>query len=462
MAVHNELLQPVNERRMSHIAPRSLTADDFSYLMDQYGPWSEPPRCAVALSGGPDSVALAYLLDQWIKQRGGYLLALTVDHQLRVGSAAEAAQVKQWCDTLHIAHETLVWEKEKIPVSAYHQQARKARYELLIHACKAKNITLLFLGHHSDDQAETVLMRFIKGSGVDGLAGMPYKRMENGVTLLRPLLPVSKQALIHTCHDNGLIFFHDPSNNSQQFLRGRLRQIAKPLAQEGLDNSTLYDMARSAGTARAALEKITNEWLHTNAIISPLGIIQIDAAQWKMLDDEMKRRSLIRILLCMSGQDYPPRLASLDYLINEIQTLKSFHQTLCGCHILVQSGMITFYREQAAVADPAEFQDGMIWDERFKLTLPDGEDGRSYVVGPLGDASRATLEKMGYKQVADCPALHRASLPALYKGRSLHSVPKFLPPCNMNYDRQDTVNAVFFPARGLIIDCFETGPSYLF
>lgn len=442
-------------------ASRRLTAEDFDNLMQYCGDLGDAPRVAVAVSGGPDSIALTHLLHQWLTKRGGTLFAITIDHQLRDESAREAAQVAQWCQAKHIAHTTLKWEKEKAPTSALHQHARNARYGLLMDACRAQNITHLFLGHHADDQAETVLMRFLKGSGVDGLAAMPSTRVQDGITLVRPLLPVQKHMLEATCAANGWAFVRDPSNDSAAYLRGRLRALAEPLAAEGVTTASLYDMARSAGMARAVLEARANEWLQQHAVIHPLGYIHIDFNAWKNSGDEMMRRALIRTLLCMSGDDYAPKSASIEYLMHNLLTKEAAHQTLCGCHINVQFGLIKFYREHAALPKAMRFEDGMLWDNRFKIVVNSAKLSalldKNVTIAALGEASRDQLEKMGYKQVAECAALHRMTLPAIYVDNQLHSLPDFTADGNS----QALAKAIFLPKRLLLSESFNNCPPLL-
>lgn len=444
-----------------HGATRQLTAEDFDNLMQHCGAFGDVPRVAVAVSGGPDSIALTHLLHDWLTKRGGTLFAITIDHQLRDESASEAAQVAQWCNAKHIAHTTLKWEKEKAPSSALHQHARNARYALLMDTCRKQNIEYLFLGHHADDQAETVLMRFLKGSGVDGLAAMPSTRVQDGVTLVRPLLPVQKHILEATCATNGWAFVRDPSNDSAAYLRGRLRALAEPLAAEGMTTASLYDIARSAGMARAALEAQANEWLEQHAVVNALGYIHLDFKAWKALGDEMMRRVLIRILLCMSGEDYAPKAASTEYLVQTLLTKEAPHQTLCGCHIIVQFGMIKFYREHAAVPKPMRFEHDRLWDNRFKIVMNSKKLAalldKNVTIAALGETSREQLEKMGYKQVAECAALHRMTLPALYVDNQLHSVPDFA----ADAGTQALAKAIFLPKRMLLSQSFNTCPVLL-
>ncbi len=441
--------------------PNPLTPALFDKLMEACGAFPPSPRFAVALSGGPDSIALAYLLHDWVTARGGTLHAITVDHQLRPESGEEAAQVAKWCAAKSIAHTTLVWKKDCAPTSAVHHTARRVRYEFLTSTCQQHGIDHLFLGQHADDQAETVLMRFIKGSGIDGLAAMPRMRTLDGVKIIRPLLPVTKQRLVDTCKAHQWAFFRDPSNDSPAYLRGRLRQLAQPLAQEGLTTASLYDMARNAGMARAALEATANQWLERHAVVSPLGIIHIERKAWAALDTEMQRRTLSRILLCMSGEDYSPKYASLDHLVQSLLNKESVHQTLCGCHVIVQFGVIKFYRELACTAKAQPIETTLHWDNRFKIVVNSLLPGKHFTIAPLGELGRELIEKMGHRQVADCPALHRATLPALYVDNQLHSIPDFGVDEHTSNAPQPLVKAIFSPKRMLLVNCFEPCPVLL-
>ena len=152
-------------------ADSPIGAAEFAALLDPLGPFEPAPLLAVGVSGGADSLALVLLADRWARARRGSVLALTVDHALRDGSAAEAAQVGHWLAARGIAHEVLRWDGPK-PATAIQETARAARYRLLGQRCAGTGILHLLLAHHRDDQAETVLLRRAQGSGRDGLAGM--------------------------------------------------------------------------------------------------------------------------------------------------------------------------------------------------------------------------------------------------------------------------------------------------
>ncbi|MEM9989467.1 MAG: tRNA lysidine(34) synthetase TilS, partial [Pseudomonadota bacterium] len=191
-------------------------------------------RLAVAVSGGADSFSLLHKL----YTEGYDILALTVDHGLRPEAAKEAEKVASWCGSQSIPHRTLRWEGDK-PQTGIQAAARKARYHLLIKACQRESIDRLVTAHHQDDQAETVLMRLRRGSGL-GLAAIRAEvkvaSADGGpLTLARPLLTTARrsQLLAYAEHHN-LPFVHDPSNDDDRFERIRMRALLAALEQQEL------------------------------------------------------------------------------------------------------------------------------------------------------------------------------------------------------------------------------------
>lgn len=207
----------------------------------------------VAVSGGPDSIALLLMAAGWAKRRGAALSAATVDHGLRPESAAEAEGVADLCARLGVPHVTLVWEGKK-PATRLQERAREARYRLLAAHAGAVGARAVATAHHADDQAETVLFRLLRGSGVAGLAGMEMASVRGGITLVRPLLQVPKVDLVAYLRAHKVAYVEDPSNDDPRFARTRLRSLMRRLADEGLDAAGMARFARRAAEAGAALD----------------------------------------------------------------------------------------------------------------------------------------------------------------------------------------------------------------
>ena len=219
-----------------------------------FAPYAQARGLLLAVSGGPDSLALLKLASDWRAARadGPALFAATVDHGLRAQSGAEAQAVSQLCARLGVPHAILVWEGEK-PRSRVQERAREARYGLLLDHARACGADVLMVAHHRDDQAETLLMRMARGSGLAGLAGMRPATPLGGLTLARPLLDLAKEDLVAFCAAQGLQPAEDASNADPRYARARLRRLAPALAAEGLDAQRLAELARRAARAEDAL-----------------------------------------------------------------------------------------------------------------------------------------------------------------------------------------------------------------
>jgi tRNA(Ile)-lysidine synthase len=225
-----------------------------------FDPLADASALVLAVSGGADSTALMWLAARWRRARrtGPRLLAVTIEHGLRRESAAEARAVKRLARRLGIVHRTMRWRGRK-PASGLQQAARTARYRLLATAAKAARADAVLTAHTLDDQAETVLIRMSRGSGLSGLGAMarvsalPIEGVAD-ITLVRPLLDIPKARLIATLAGAKIEFTDDPSNRDPRFTRARLRSLMPMLAREGLDARRLALIARRLRRAEATIE----------------------------------------------------------------------------------------------------------------------------------------------------------------------------------------------------------------
>ena len=209
-----------------------------------FAEWKVAPALLLAVSGGPDSVALMWLMARWRRSlgRGPRLIAATVDHGLRAEAAREARVVKRLARELDLPHRTLRWTGEK-PTTGVPAAARDARYRLLAQAAKAAGASHIVTAHTRDDQAETLLMRLLRGSGVAGLGAMERLSLRHGVVLARPLLNIPKTRLIATLNKAKIAYAEDPTNRDRAYTRPRLRALLPALAAEGGDARTLARLA---------------------------------------------------------------------------------------------------------------------------------------------------------------------------------------------------------------------------
>jgi tRNA(Ile)-lysidine synthase len=224
-----------------------------------FADWKPAPGIVLAVSGGPDSMALMWLAARWRRAltRGPKLIAVTVDHGLRPEAAREARDVKRLARELDLPHRTLRWTGAK-PKAGLPAAARAARYRLLAQAAKASGATHILTAHTRDDQAETLLMRMLRGSGIAGLAAMARESEREGVWLARPLLDVPKSRLVATLNKAKLAFADDPTNRDAAYTRPRLRALMPALAEEGGDSRNLARLASRLARANAALEVLVD------------------------------------------------------------------------------------------------------------------------------------------------------------------------------------------------------------
>lgn len=300
------------------------------------------PRILIAVSGGPDSTALLHLAARWRASRaaGPDLLAATVDHGLRPASAAEAAAVAEVAAHLGIPHRILPWTGAK-PLRGIQEAAREARYALLLEAARAAGAPAVALAHTLDDQAETVLFRLARGSGLTGLAGMRAVTARDGVALLRPLLSLPKARLVATVEAAGLPYMSDPSNTDSRFARPRLRTFMPALAAEGLDARRLATFARRAARADAALEAAADAAMASlSADPGPRGGLAFELAGFSRLPAEIALRLLGRAIAA-AGTEGPVELAKLEALLEAVPAglngaTAPFRRTLAGALVAIR------------------------------------------------------------------------------------------------------------------------------
>ena len=221
--------------------------------------FASAPAIVLAVSGGPDSIALMWLAARWRRAlaRGPRLIAVTVDHGLRVEAAREAREVKRLARELDLTHRTLRWSGAK-PKNGLPAAARTARYRLLAQAALASGATHILTAHTRDDQAETLLMRMLRGSGIAGLAAMARESEREGVKLARPFLDIPKSQLVATLSKARVNFADDPTNRDATYTRPRLRALMPALAEEGGDSRNLARLASRLARANAALEVLVD------------------------------------------------------------------------------------------------------------------------------------------------------------------------------------------------------------
>ncbi len=313
----------------------------------------------LAVSGGSDSTALLVLAARWangLKKRLKHppkLAAVTIDHQLRPESRREASAVKRLARRLGVPHRTLHWRGTK-PKTGLQEAARNARYQLLAKEAVRAGFEHILTAHTLDDQAETVLFRLARGSGLTGLTGMAHAApipagRDTAIFLVRPLLRVSKARLVATLRAAGIAHSEDPSNQDPRFTRTRLRALLPDLAREGLDARSLARLALRMRRAEATIEFAVAA---ARAALAPgpwreRGPIVFETLRFADLPAEVALRLLGRAI-ADAGNEGPVELGKLELLYDALRTARApLRRTLAGALITLGTERLTVERAPA-------------------------------------------------------------------------------------------------------------------
>lgn len=407
--------------------------------MAALGPFEPAPRTAAGVSGGADSMALAVLADTWARGRGGSLLALVVDHRLRGESAREAAETAARLGARGIAAKVMAIEGlQRGPALA--ERARAARLEMLAAACAEAGILHLLLGHQAADQAETVLIRALGGSGDGGMAAMAPLVETRRLRLLRPLLAVPPVRLRATLTALGVTWVEDPSNADTAALRPRLRLLRRDRDGTGPATAALVAAASRSGARRAEQERSVAAALAEAAEIRPEGFAILSG-------QPLATPVLAALLQMIAGAPYAPATRSVAAV-----AAAPGPATLAGVRLLPAGRLgrgLLAVREAAAMAPPVLARAGAVWDGRFRLgriarTPPEA------TVGALGD------DASSLRRHSTLPAAILRTLPALRCGSALLAVPHLFYP-----DRRvcGCYPVLFSPARPAVAAPFMIGDA---
>ncbi len=400
-------------------AARPLTLDEFAAALEAEARFEEEPFLALAVSGGPDSLALAILADRWARRRGGAVCALAVDHRLRPQSAGEIRALQGWLSARAIRLEALIWEGEK-PASGIQEKARAARYRLLAGWCRDQGCLNLLTAHHREDQAETHLIRARAHSAADGLAGMSAVRELDGCRLLRPLLGFPKARLLALLEAERQPFITDPSNRDPAFERARLRASGSPA-----DIETLSSAIRALGRERIERERMRDALSARAVSLHPAGFAAVDRDLLLAAPRDIAERLLAAVARTIGGGAYPARRGRVARLYEGLAGDAFRGRTLAGCRIVRWRGRILVMRELAAAEKPLRAAPGasLRWDRRFRVMLPAAAVSPA-IIGYLGQARAAGVDcRAAQQRGANLPRLVHAVLPAAWDASGLAAAP---------------------------------------
>jgi tRNA(Ile)-lysidine synthase len=379
-------------------APVSDT--EFTRLMAPLGPFGPAPRLLAGVSGGPHSLALALLARDWARARGGDVRAVVCDHGLRPGSGAEAAGVVTVLAGQGIA--ARVVGLGVAPGPGTQARGRAARLGALLAACAEAGAPWLLLGQHRADQAETLLLRAVAGSGAAGLAAMRPVRPAGAALVLRPLLGIAPARLEAVCAAAGLLPLRDPSNADPRFDRARLRAALADPGGEGSAVAALAAAAARFAARRRLAEEAVAARLASAAALQEEGFAWLDLGA--LGRDAVARAALGALIRAVGGGGFAPSDSALG------QLLARGAGTLGGA-VLRRDGLLL--REAAGLAPPVPAAAGAAWDGRFRLARA----AEGHLFGPAGEAARR-LPRPAWLPGAVVP-----TIPALHRNGKLAVVP---------------------------------------
>ena len=390
-----------------------FTVSEFRERLMAAGPFGPTPRFAVAVSGGADSMALLLLAKDWAP--GVRVAALTVDHGLRAGSDAEAAQVAAWCASRRIPHSVLAWTGGK-PSSGIQEAARIARYGLLTQWCRDRGYPHLLVGHHLEDQAETFLIRMQRGSGIDGLAAMPSTTSRDGVRLVRPLLGVPRSRLTACLRAAGQPWIEDPSNDDPRFARVAIRARMAELHAAGIPAEAVGRAAAALAGQRATKDRAVSGLAARSVAFFPEGYAEVDGETFRAAGAETSRSLLSGLLRVVGGARHPVRRQRIERLLAFLRG-GGTGRTLGNCLVVPIPGGFRVCREPRTVREVRRIngEGRMRWDRRFDIEAGPAAWSRPAEIRALGEAGwRAAMPAADSGAARRLPGPVRFALPALW------------------------------------------------
>ena len=286
----------------------------------------------VAVSGGPDSLALAFLAKIYSIEKGLDAKFLIVDHKLRSESSTEAKKTQKILKNIHIDSKILTWVGRK-PSKNIQSIARKKRYELLFSQSDKFKIKNILLGHHENDLFENFFIRMLRGSGLKGLVSLDKKVEINGKNLLRPFIDEKKEDLRFIAKKVFNFYVNDPSNEDKKYLRTQIRKLIEELQEKGLDQKKLSTTIKNLKYSNNLVEHYVSKNLEKNTFFSLKRKKLILKNEYFKQPLEIILRSLSESIKLVGQKGFPVRGKKLQKIISKIKNHASYKQTIGGCII---------------------------------------------------------------------------------------------------------------------------------
>jgi len=298
----------------------------------------------VAVSGGPDSIALSFLAKIYSIKKSIDVKYFIVDHRLRKDSTSEAKHVQKNLKNFSIKLNILTWKGTK-PIKNIQSIARNKRYELLTGIAKKYRIQNILLGHHLDDLFENFFIRILRGSGLQGLISLDRETQKNQINLIRPLIKIDKKDLIYISNYIFGSYIKDPSNEDDNFKRVKIRNFLKQLSLEGFDRKKFFLTIKNLKFANENIKFYTKKNLKENVTILQKKQNAILKENFFSQSNEVVFRSLAEVIKIVGKKYYAVRGKKIDKIIHLINSKSSFKVTLGGCIIKKVNQTVILFKE---------------------------------------------------------------------------------------------------------------------
>ncbi len=297
----------------------------------------------VAVSGGPDSLALAALSKAYEYQNKTKFFYVLINHNIRKDSLKEANQVKNLLKKNGI-NLTILSNKIKIN-NNIQAQARNIRYQMISEFCKKNNIKIILTAHNLEDQVETFFIRLSRGSGLTGLSAMKnLTKLNNKLYLCRPFLNVKKKILIKISNKTFGKYFKDPSNKNKNYLRTKIRGLKTPLKKSGINYDQIIKSINNLASSKATIDEYYSQ-LSKNILIKTKKEVKINLKKLNSLNNEIKIKLINESIKHLKKNYYNPRSKKVINLTKNMGRPNFKKSTLGGCLFLKEGEYLSLKPE---------------------------------------------------------------------------------------------------------------------
>ncbi len=329
---HKFLLNKLKDKKTSHIYNKF--EKDFNLNED----------FIIAVSGGPDSLALSFFTKIYSIKKSLNIKFITVDHKLRKNSTNEARYVKQLLEKIYVKLKILNWVGKK-PKSNIQSISRINRYNLLINEAKKLKIKNILLGHHKGDLYENFFIRFLRGSGLNGLVSFDKNSVYKDVNLVRPLLKFDKKDLIYISKKIFENYIEDPSNELEKFKRVKIRNLITKLQLQGLDFEKFNLTIKNLKFANESINFFTQKNIKDNSIYLKKNRSVVLNSEFFYYPEEVVFRAFSEVISLVGQKYYKPRGKKISNVIELIKKKGTFKITLGNCLIKKVSQTVIIAKE---------------------------------------------------------------------------------------------------------------------